>query len=262
MKRLFLTIALTLALALPLAAQPAGNYTGTAEIQSTAARQIAYARVLYSKALSQHSDGPARKQAFVDAVTALEAVPHKWPNDKAAVGQALLLEGQYFFGESAYPNVLRVLDRAATALTGSADEAWMWDLRGRALERLNRADDAEAAYVQAKKGLHRLDDGRQSAVLHDVALLHARRGKFEEASDEYREIARLRGPHAWSAVTPMMMSIDANLKLAGKERAKQDLRELETLIAKARVENLSPRDRQGLAEAEETLKHYRKKLGE
>lgn len=261
MKQLFLRIVLTLALALPLAAQPAANYTGTANIQTTAARQIAYARALYSKALAQHFGGPARQQAFVDAITALEAVPHKWPSDKSAIGQALLIEAQYFFGESAYPNVLRVLDRAASALAGSADEAWMWDLRGRALERLNRGDEAEAAYEQAKKGLHRLDDGRKSAVLQDAALLHTRRGKFEEASDAYREIARLRGARAWSAVTPMMMSLEASLKLAGKDRAKQDLKELEKLVEKARGESLSPTDRQGLAEVEETLKHYRKKVG-
>jgi tetratricopeptide (TPR) repeat protein len=261
MKRLMIRFALALTLALPLVAQQADrNYTGKADIQKTPGQQLAYARKLYSTAITQQ--GPvARQEAFVNAITALEAVPYKWPNDKAAVGAALMTEGQYFFGEAAYPNVLKVLDRAADIVTGTSEEGWMWDLRGRALERLNRLDDAEKAYEQAKKHAVRLDAGRQSAILRDAALLHTHRGRFAEASDEYREVARLRGARAWSALTPMMMSLEANLHGGDKTRAREDLDRLDKLVQKAHGESLAPADRQGLAEAEETLKHYRKKIG-
>lgn len=260
MTRLLIPLVISLAFAFELIAQkPPQNYTGTATIQKTPEMQIAYARALYSKSLGL-PHGPSRKQAFVDAITALEAVPYTWPKDKNAVGTALLLEAQYFFGADAYPNVLKVLDRAVDPLKGTPEETWMWDWRGRALDRLNLRDQADDAYKHAKALSHRLDDGRKSAILRDAAFFHARGGRFQEAADEYREVSHLRAESAWSALTPMMMSLEANLHLPDKARARQDLHDLETLINKAHEENLAPGNREGLAQAEQTLLWYKKRL--
>lgn len=95
----------------------------------------------------------------------------------------LALGGFLLFGKS--DELERAVEQADAVLAGDADRADAHLLRGRALERLQRLDEAEAAYQRSAQ----LDpDGPER--LHALAGFYVRRGQREQAEPVLRDLAQ------------------------------------------------------------------------
>ncbi len=123
------------------------------------------------------------------------------------------------------------LEQVDAALAGGASGDWIWDLqhvRGQALERLSRTDDAARAYRAAMAAVRRVGAGhpaqqgwivsRRRAPFDAAFLLAARAGRAQEAfevADEYAEAEALQ----WTSAEPQALASPRPEVRAGQELA-------------------------------------------
>lgn len=236
--------------------------TSTAPVLDTPDEQIAYARSLIVQQKKTTVPGSiAEADAFMKVIAALEAVSFKWPQNRAAVSEALLLEAELFYLNTAYPNVLKIEERIAAGAKGRVEGTLAKWWKAKALDALQRANEADAAYAEVLgPGFERVDEGHRRRILSDASYLHQRLGKYELASDERRAVAKLEKDTV-GKLRSLMMSCESNMQLADKSRAKDDLRELDRLLDQARREDLPPSTRESLEQHARSIARYHEKLG-
>src|SRR4051812_12742268 len=89
-----------------------------ADIQSSATAQLAYAQRLMADVQNAAPRSPARTMAVAKVLTALEAIPLKWPDESDSVAQGALMEANLFAGQHAFQNAVEVVDRVVSKSNG------------------------------------------------------------------------------------------------------------------------------------------------
>lgn len=71
-----------------------------ADIQSSATAQLAYAQGLLADVQNAPPGSPARVMAVAKALTALEVIPRKWPEETDSVAQSALMQANFLPGNT------------------------------------------------------------------------------------------------------------------------------------------------------------------
>jgi tetratricopeptide (TPR) repeat protein len=163
-----------------------------ADIKMSATAQLAYAQSLLADVQNAPPRSPARVMAVAKALTALEAIPMKWPEESDSVAQGAFMEANLFAGQHAYENVVQVIDRVFSKSNGGARAPELWLARADAASALHHTADAEESYERAEASARKSkDDDKLAVILQRKAAFHIESGAHAAASKELHEAAKL-----------------------------------------------------------------------
>jgi len=191
--------------------------------KASAREQIESALPL-TRSIERAKDPSEKQLAMLKALSQLEVVPRAWPHDREAIFRAGLLEADVFARNNSPRNALEVLDRIEAAAVRPTQKLQIAGIRGAALTKLGRVDEAAAVFETALA--MRVEAPRdRMPILTDAATFYFFQKRNAELSRVLRESAAL-DPSPLSAAMSIVQSLEANMRNGNLSEARKDYADL------------------------------------
>lgn len=240
--------------------QPPAQFHVAVVEKANPAEQMRFAMTLGQKIAGTRSRSE-EQMALMTAVSHLEVIGRRWPQEKAFVFQAALLEADLFAQYHAPRNALDVLDRLAPQAAGVPQRLEVERRRATVLAKMGRVAEAYAAFqgalsIPVSAAQHRLP------LLNDAATFYLFQERHHDRSLLLRQMAALQDAPTL-AMQSILGSLEANLRIPDLAEARKDYRDLAARYESAqhRPPAIGGGDDAAMQIVRNALDRYREQLG-
>ncbi len=229
------------------------------QIKPTANEQWTYASELRSR-VTRVVPGDDRYAAAKQAAMAFEQIAVRWPNDRRAT-VAYAAAAKLLFEEDLIPDAEQMCEEGLAIASGNDPlQRQLAAIRGSALLRLDKSDDAEAAFAVAlRPGLASADDFTQLYVWNRAAAFASARKQHGRAAEYLRSASQV-GSNDVQRIGYLIRAVEADENASDVDAAKQDLQRLDVLVQHARGSQLTAADAMSLNRLVSEIERHRKKV--
>jgi len=242
-------------------AQPSVQAFGSAEVKGSAAKQIAYAKLLIQ---AIPVDRTLRQAAALNAITALRVVQDKWPDQSASVVEAQLLLAHVFENQNMLPNALEALVECEKRAQDVGRSAQVYAREGEIKWRLRRPSDAVDAFTRAvdSPGFDDMTEIEQMRALNEFAEAQSELGRHRQASMTLRRATKLPGLDSFTRLVLTSRLLDKDELGSDSDSTKKDLKDAERILDEVlRERTLPPADNAEFQQISDHVKKLRAKTG-